>query len=468
MTVAAKITNRHSQTPAKTQSSVHSHGLKQAVLTPLETLGQSVAGIAPSATPGMLIPIVFSFAGNGTWLSYLIATIGIIFTAQCINEFTSRSACPGSLYSFVSQELGQRAGMLTGWALMFAYVFCGAACATEVAVYISSLTKHLAGIEANNFLMITGSTLLVAYVAYKNIKMSASLMLRLEFLSMGLIIFLVAFMLCKFGFKLDPQQLNLTGVQPENVRMGLVMSIFGFVAFESAASLGVEATEPLKTIPRAIMQSVIISGLFFIICSYTMVLSFHGSNVPLDKCSTPLLSMAEKLGLPMLGHFVDAGIMVSFFAAALANLTAASRMILKMSHDGIFHASFGKAHKENCTPHLAIFAASGVSLSIALVLAMFNCQLLDIVGWLGTTGTFGFIFGYLITSISAGKLLKRTGKLNAGKMLIVFASCAVLTLSLIGSVYPAPAFPYNLLPVIFGAYMIVGLIFSLKSKPVKS
>src|SRR5262245_14435034 len=106
-------------------------GLRRGALSPLETLAQSIAGIAPSATPGMLIPIVFGFAGNGTWLSYLLATIGILFTAQCINEFASRSACPGSLYSFVSQGLGQRAGIMTGWALLFAYVFCSGACVTE-------------------------------------------------------------------------------------------------------------------------------------------------------------------------------------------------------------------------------------------------------------------------------------------------------------------------------------------------
>ena len=97
---------------------------KRGVLTPLETLAQSIAGIAPSATPGMLIPIVFGFAGNGTWLAYLLATIGMLFTAQCINVFASRQACHGSLYTFVSQGLGARAGIYTGWAMLFAYIFC--------------------------------------------------------------------------------------------------------------------------------------------------------------------------------------------------------------------------------------------------------------------------------------------------------------------------------------------------------
>src|SRR5579883_1707502 len=160
-----------------------SHGLRRAVLSPLETLAQSIAGIAPSATPGLLIPIVFSFAGNGMWLSYIIATIGIIFTAQCINEFASRSACPGSLYSFVSEGFGKRAGQLVGWALMFAYIVCGAACITELTIYADSVLRHIFNLVIDPMILIIIGTLPIAYIAFKNIKLSASLMLKLELAS---------------------------------------------------------------------------------------------------------------------------------------------------------------------------------------------------------------------------------------------------------------------------------------------
>lgn len=410
----------------------------------------------------MLIPIVFGFAGNGAWLSYLLATAGILFTAQCINEFASRSACPGSLYSFVNLGFGKRAGMMAGWALLFAYIFCGAACVTEFAIYASSLVDHLLHLTIPSQIMMLVCAGLVAYIAYKNIKLSAALMLKLEFLSVGLILMIVALALWRHGWTVDFQQLSLAGVKPESVRMGLVMAIFGFVAFESAASLGVEASEPLKSIPRAIMRSVLFSGLFFVVSAYAMVLCFHSSPISLEKCSTPLLTMSGLVGAPMLGHMVDTGIMVSFFAAGLANLNAAARTIYKMSRDGLFHDSLGNTHAENRTPYVAVFASSFVSLSIALVLSICNCPLLDIVGWLGTLATFGFIYGYIATSMSAAKLLHRTGELNAGKIGVITASLAVLLLSLCGSLYPSPSFPYNLLPFLFGSYMIIGLFWCRK------
>lgn len=207
------------------------------------------------------------------------------------------------------------------------------------------------------------------------------------------------------------------------------------------------------------MQSVIFSGAFFIVSSYAMVMSFHTAPVPLDKCSTPLLSMSSFVGIPALGHIIDAGIMVSFFAAGLANLNAGARMLYKMSQDGLLHNRLGNCHHENQTPHIAVWLSSAVSLTIALCLSAFNVPLMDMVGWLGTLATFGFIYAYLSTSVSAAKLLGQAKQLSFVKVATASASCAVLIFAFVGSVYPLPAYPYNILPLIFGAYMLGGLIY---------
>lgn len=452
-------------TCVKTPVGGPSKGLQVGVLTATETLAQSIAGIAPSATPGMLIPIVFGFAGNGTWLSYLLATIGVLFTARCINVFASRSACPGSLYTFVNQGIGSRAGTLTGWALLFAYIFCGAACVTEFAIYAISFCDHLLHLQTGSVAMMLLSAALIGFIAHRNIKLSANLMLWLEMLSIGLILLVVGLTLSRSGFQLDWQQLGLHSVKLENVRMGLVMAIFGFVAFESAASLGEEAKEPLKSVPRAIMRSVIFSGSFFVLSSYAMVMCFRDAGVSLDKCATPLLTMSNHIGVPSLGHLIDAGIMVSFFAAGLANLNGAARIIYKMSVDGYLHSAMASTHARNRTPHTAVIASTILSLSIAAVLAWFNLPLVDIVGWLGTLATFGFIYAYLATSIAAVKYLQGVKELTAAKILVAAASVAVLLLSVLGSLYPAPPFPYNVLPLLFVAYMIVGAFRVWRSTP---
>jgi len=52
-------------------------------------------------------------------------------------------------------------------------------------------------------------------------------------------------------------------------------ALFSFVGFESATALGEEARNPLKTIPRAVLQSAIGLGFLFVVCAYTEVLGFR-------------------------------------------------------------------------------------------------------------------------------------------------------------------------------------------------
>ena len=88
-------------------------GLRQQCLSFPEVLAQSVATIVPTATPSVNIALVFASAGNGTWLAYVIATIGLVFVSLNINQFARRSASPGSLYSYISRGLGPTAGVLS-------------------------------------------------------------------------------------------------------------------------------------------------------------------------------------------------------------------------------------------------------------------------------------------------------------------------------------------------------------------
>ena len=55
-----------------------SYGLKSAILSPGETLAQSVALIAPTGTPLMAVPLVYALAGQGCAIAYLISTLTIV------------------------------------------------------------------------------------------------------------------------------------------------------------------------------------------------------------------------------------------------------------------------------------------------------------------------------------------------------------------------------------------------------
>src|SRR5262249_29207362 len=138
---------------------------------------------------------------------------------------------------------------------------------------------------------------IIWFLGYKDIRLSSGLMLVLEGLSVALILLLCAIVL--FGSKsaLDVNQLRLQGASFSGIALGVVTAIFSLVGFECATAFGEEATDPLKTIPRAVIVSLLLTGIFFVLVSYTEVLGFIGYKTTLDKVDAPLNLLAEMMSV---------------------------------------------------------------------------------------------------------------------------------------------------------------------------
>ena len=433
----------------------HGHGLKKDALPFNEVLAQSIANIAPTATPAINLALVFGFAGNGSWLTYLVATIGLVLIGLCINQFARRSATPGSLYSYIGQAFGPGAGFMVGWALILAYLATGIAVVCGCVLYAGDLLSA-AGVglpPVLGFAIVSG---LVWFVASRDVQLSAKAMLTLEVASVSAILLLGFFVLKHNGFRVDADQLQLKGLTADGLRGGLVLAIFSYVGFESATAMGAEARDPLKTVPRAVILSTILSGIFFVIMSYVMVMGFQSAKTGLDKAEGPLNVLAQSAQVPWLGIVASLGGVISFFACALACATAASRMMMTMARDGFMHAHVGKTHASNATPHIAAAICAGAMFLVPFLISMRGVKLFDIYGLNGTIATYGFLVAYIAIAVGAVVMLAREGKLSVGMGAAAFLGVCFMSLAVYGSVMPYPAAPYNLLPPIFAAYMIIG------------
>ena len=449
---------------SETTSAHNGHyGLKGHALSAWETFAQSVANIAPTASPTVVIPLVFALSGGGTWLAYLIALVGILFVSWNINQFARRSASPGSFYAYVAEGLGPTAGVLVGWALLVAYIGTGSAVTGGFTNYLFVLLKPvIGGGDAPGVGFSVGFTFVAValawLVAYKDIKLSARLMLGLESASVFLIAIIIGATLYRNGWNLDWSQFKLQGVTADQLRLGLVLAIFSFVGFESATALGAEAKNPLKSIPRAVIRSAIFVGLFFIVSSYGLSLGFNGYSETLDKSSAPLNVLANRAGLAFLEPFVSAGAVISFFACTLASINAGARILFLMARHGIFPSLVGNAHSTNETPHVAVTVSSVLAFIPAAVLAALKVGPFDIYGWVGTVATYGFIVTYIIVSVAAPVYLRRRGELTFSAAVTSVLAIVFMGTALAGAVYPVPPAPYNWLPYLFLGYLAAGWI----------
>lgn len=443
----------HSHVPKHEKSR---SGLRHNYLNFAEVLGQSVATIAPTATLALVIPLVFGTAGNGTWLAYLFGTIAIVFVAASVNVFTKHSASPGSLYAFAVRGFGPAAGVITGWALLLAYVLTGSAVASGFANYADVLLQY-GHIAVPGALLVAIGVLSAWYVSYRDIRLSANLMLALEFVSIGAALVIGIASLVHTGFKLDLAQFTLSGVNPDSIRIGLVLAFFSFVGFEAAGTLGEEAQNPLKTIPRALTASAASVGVLFVFFAYLEVAGFAGSKTALNASASPLADLAGFAGVGWLGPIIAVGALVSFWACTLGCINAGSRILFSLGRHGVFHSSVGSAHERHDTPHVAVsITAAAVALPPVVLLLAKLGGFFDVYGWVGTIATYGFIFTYFIVSLAAPFYLRKRGELKAGNIVLAVLTVGILSIPIVGTVVPLPAAPYGYFPFVFLGWLAVG------------
>jgi amino acid transporter len=291
-------------------------------------------------------------------------------------------------------------------------------------------------------------------------------MLSLEIISMTLITLLAIVVLVNHGFTIDPAQISLQGVSLSSWGIGLVLAFFSFCGFESATSLGHEAKDPLKTIPRAVISSTAIVGVFFILLSYIEVFGFQGSSTALNNAAAPLTDIANANGIGIFGPLISIGALISFWACFMACINAASRVLYLMGQHGVVHSNVGDVHKTNRTPHIAITATVIVAAVIPFILIAYGGGLFDIYGWVGTIGTYGFILAYALIAIAAPLYLLREKELKRPDIALAVVTIILLAAAIVGSIYSnaTSGAPYSWFIYIFVGYLIIGGALFLVSK----
>jgi amino acid transporter len=445
----ATIAQEHAQT---------AYGLRNGILSPMETMAQSISTMAPTTTPAATIPLVCALAGNGTWLAYVLATAAILLVALCIARFARLSASPGSLYNYAAVTLPPWLGSMVAWSLLLAYIATGSSVIGGFYHYANLLLRDATGHEFSAVVLAVLVTGVSIWIAYRDVKISARLMLWIEAVSVTVIVILVALLLMRNGWHLDQAQLHLRSMHGSGLRLGLVLALFSYVGFESATTLGSEAHNPLKTIPRAVISSAVLAGLFFAVCAYTEVLGFHMVGQDLGASQAPMYVLAKVSGVPVLGLLIDIGALVSLFAGTLACITAAARVLLLMAHHGLAHNSLRTTHAHNQTPSRAVVITGIAAVAPVAVLAARGASGLDVYGWLGSLATYGFIVAYGLVCFALPSYLRERRVFRSGAQLIPWLAGLAMLLALAGNLYPVPEGPYGKLPYIYLAYLAAGLL----------
>ncbi|GGP25297.1 APC family permease [Silvimonas amylolytica] len=430
--------------------------LRSNCLSFVELLAQGIALISPTMTAALIIPVMYGNTGNWSWLSYALGTVMLLFVAMNLNQFAKRSATSGSMYSYICRGLGLTAGGVGGWSLIWAYLGISIAGITGFTIFAGKLLA-MVGLSAPPFLLFAICAGTAFFLAWKNVQLSAMLMLLLEGVSMALILILSLIVLGQHHFALDAVQFDTATLPWSNLGLGVVVAIFSLVGFECATAFGDEAKNPLQSIPRAVIWSLVISGTFFVFVTYTMIIGTRGYAQKLDQIDAPLNVMAQLAHVGLLQIPLSIGAMVSFFALCLSCLNAGARVIFAMSRHGVFPTIMAEAHHKNATPHIAVSIMGIAAFLVPCVLTLMHQATLDIFNWAGTMAAFGFLVPYAFITLSAPGYLRKLGVLRPKDWVLCVCSLLLLGIPAVGSVYPVPAAPLNYFPYAYLAYLAIGI-----------
>ncbi len=424
-----------------------------------EVLAQAIALISPTMTAALIVPAMFANAGNGSWLAYAFGTVMLLFVAFNLNEFAKRSTTSGSMFAYATRGIGPTAGGLTGWCLIWAYLFIGIAGLTGFANFANVLAGMLPGHHWIPCTLLFAICAGISWIlAYKDIQLSTILMLVLETVSVLFIVVLAAIVLFHHGSPIDKDQITLKGASLSNMGFGVVIAIFSLVGFECATAFGDEAKNPLKTIPKAVIWSLLLTGVFFVFVTYMEVYGTKGSKATLDTLTAPLNTLSVMMHVGWLSVPISIGALISFFSLNLSCMNACARILYPMGRHGVFHASVGQTHAGNKTPHIAVTVAAVLMFAVAAGLEKWHPLVTDVFGYAGTFGAFGFLAAYFFISVAAPMYLKKIGELTPKNVAISVIAVALLLVPAVGSVYTNPplAPPVKYFPYVFLGYFAIG------------
>jgi amino acid transporter len=449
-------------TSPATSTGVAGEGLHRHVLGEIQVLAQAISNIGPSLGAASLIPLIFASAGGASWLTAAIATIGMLAVAAIISELASRHVSMGALYTLIPKGLGPTGGLLAGGGFlvialagqMVAILGFGPA----FAQFLTSAFSIGHSSRAEIAVFDLGALLLASGVALREIRLSTTLLLLIEAISMSAITVLLIVVLAKHGHVFDSTQLKLKGASTHGVLLSMTILVLAFGGFESAATLGVESRRPRRAIPLALIGSVAIVGLFFVVNAYVQILGFEGTGLKFAGETVPLGTLAGHYNVTWLGDIVLLGVSLSWFGCICAWLNYAPRTVLAMADDRVIPSWFTRTSKTTGAPRASLVFWAIVWLVITLYLVVSGTNLTEAFGNIGYLAGYGYTLLYLFAALAALGYAFRHGFAKAWFILAAIVGGGVMVLVYWYSFKPLPPHPIDLYVYGFAAFVAALLI----------
>ena len=333
--------------------------------------------------------VVLTFALNG-----LLA----MFTAMSFAELSSAIPRAGGAYNFARIGFGRGTSFLAGWMEWFASSVAGSMYALTFAIYTVRFVNalgwfngvyNMAGftpgsVEAQaiemNIVKVVAVITAITFI-YINFRGASETGKIGAFITMGQTVFVVTIgVVGVIAVIKDPSRLaNFTPFMPKGWSQLLVTMGFTYVAFEGyevIAQAGDEAIDPRRNLPKAMIYSVCIVTIIYILVAFATVVSVKTGTQGVEGPAWQWIGSFHEKGfgeavsrLMPFGNFIlTLAVIFSSTSALNATIYSATRASYALGRDSMLPKFFALIHKTKNTPYGALLATSVVVLIVTTLL----------------------------------------------------------------------------------------------------
>jgi amino acid transporter len=352
-------------------------GLAKGVINLPGVLFVAIATMAPGAGAAYAISTGASFGAGALPLSVVFALVGCLLVATAIGQLAKHISSAGGLASYVGTSFHTGAGFVVAWAYPFLYLFAMPYLALVFGNLLATTLAPDGGASFNAVWTIGALMCLAGAFAtnYLGVEIGVRFGLILGLFEIAVLVVMSVWMIVAAG---DANSLSLFTTHHATVPgfegLGGVIaaSVYGFLAFigfETAAPLAEETANPHRNVPRAVVLSCLLIGVFYVLTAYASAVYF-GPEKMAEFMSYNDGNAWIGLAKTLWGGgwiLLLAVLLVSSFACMNAAALAATRSIFAMGRSGTLPKYLGHVHPRWRSPSKAILVFFGLGTVLTLV-----------------------------------------------------------------------------------------------------
>lgn len=359
--------------------------------------GATLLGLGSILGTGVFVSIGLAAGVAGGWVVLATILAGLVATANALSSAQLAAAHPvsGGTYEYGYRWLSPPLGFAAGWMFLAAKSASAATAALGFAGYTLALLGH--GSPAWTIALALAAVAALTLLVLSGLRRSS----LFNAIIVGLVIAaLAAFIATAGAWALQAEPAPTLGLDRPIGPGFLEATALMFVAFTGygrIATLGEEVRDPARTIPRAIIVTLMVSAILYagVAAAAVAALGAEGLSSATIAGGAPLEAAAGAIGQPWLGVVVALGAIAAMLGVLLNLILGLSRVTLAMGRRGDLPEALARIDARGNTPWIATIA---VGVVIAIIASIGSIRL----AW--SFSAFTVLVYYAITHLAALRL----------------------------------------------------------------